>query len=189
MESKWHTRKWFLENFGVDPLTLSIPPKEVRNPYYSRAAPMKLWKEGDILPYKSEHGIQGYAKRRQAGHKAYETRKHRLIEWWKQVKTENPRVQEIVKRLWVIGEEISKLHEEKEECRGSQDREAHWEFGEEHCQDCAEKTEAQQALRAERERLFMGLERVCEKEKDTIQLARRYYRLEGNQEREVRCEG
>lgn len=63
-EAKWHTRKWYKENFGVDPLELNLPFIQVKNPYYSKAAPMKLWKESDVLPFKSKKGIKKYIKRK-----------------------------------------------------------------------------------------------------------------------------
>jgi hypothetical protein len=51
--------------------------------------------------------------------KAFETRKKHLKELFLDVKSANPRVKEIVKRLWEIGERIAKLHYLKEECRES----------------------------------------------------------------------
>jgi len=180
-EDKWHTRKWYKQNFGVDPLKLNLPFIEARNPHYSKAAPMKLWKESDVLPFKSEEGIKKYQKRREAGLKASETRKKHLKEWFTEIKSDNPRVKEILERLWKIGERISELHRLKEECRESDptyDSETHWELGIEHCEDCERMSEEQAELREERSELFMELEKISKKDKKTIQLARRYLREE-----------
>ena len=115
--SEFHTRAWFKENFGVDPLKLNIPFKTAPNPHYKNAAPMKLWREQDILPFKSTVGIEKHEEAVERGKKAVETRKTNLKEWFKTMKSSDPRVQEILKRLWEIGNEIEDLHSAKEECR------------------------------------------------------------------------
>jgi hypothetical protein len=180
-KTEWHTRKWYKERFGVDPKKLNIPSVEARNPHYRWAASMLLWREEDVLPFNSDEGVRKYQVRKEAGRKAHETRKTRLVEWWKQVKTDNARVQEIVKRLWEIGERISSLHDEKQQCReddSSFEPDHYWEFGEDHCDRCREMTETQDKLREERERLFKELQETCQASKSTIQLARKYYRQE-----------
>ncbi|MCK4526206.1 hypothetical protein KAW18_02445 [candidate division WOR-3 bacterium] len=176
-----HIKKWYKENYGVDPIKLKLPFKEVKNPYFSSAAPMKLWDEKDVLPFKNEAGIKRYSERSNAGKKAFKTRKIRMIEWFKQVKSGKPRVLEITRRLWEIGEQINQLHHLKEECRNTDptyDPHEFWEFGSEHCEDCKEKSDEQWNLREEREELFGELEVVCSADKRTIQVARKYYRNE-----------
>lgn len=75
-----HTRKWYKENFGVDPLELGLPFVEVANPYYrSAGAPMKLWEEQAVLPYKNERGIEQFKKRHESGKKAAVTKEIRDI--------------------------------------------------------------------------------------------------------------
>ncbi|MGC9100025.1 MAG: hypothetical protein ACP5HC_02005 [Caldisericum sp.] len=176
---KWHTRRWYKENYGVDPLKLGIPFREVRNPYYRKAPPMKLWKEEDVAPFKNTEGVEKFKKRQQAGQKAFETRKKRLKEWFSEIKDSNPRVKEILHRLWQIGERIKELHRLKENCRTSDpdyNEEDFWDYGIEHCPQCAKWSEEQWQLREERYELFNELEEICQKDKRTIQLARRYLR-------------
>jgi hypothetical protein len=55
---------------------------------------MLLWREEDVFPFRSDEGVRKYQVRKEAGRKAHVTRKTRLVEWWKQAKTENARVQE-----------------------------------------------------------------------------------------------
>jgi hypothetical protein len=170
--TQWHTRKWYKEHFGVDPTRLPIQPLEAVNPYYRSAAPMLLWREEDVSLFRSEDGIERYARRRAAGQKAYETakkkreaareqEKRQLIEWWKQVITGNPRVQEIVKRLWEIGEDIYNWHDLKAECRNGR---RHNDCDERDCSDhytcknCEAMSQEQDKLREERERLFEELQ-------------------------------
>ena len=118
--------------------------------------------------YGSQEGVEKYKRRCAAGRKAHETRKTRLVEWWKQVRSDNPRVQEIVKRLWQIGETISELHDEKQRCReddSGDDSDEYLEFGAEHCDRCAKMTQTQEELRGERESLFTALEDACGKDR------------------------
>ncbi len=175
-DKKWHTLKWYKKQFGIDPLKLNIPYKEVKNPHYSSAAPMRLWEEKDVQPFKSEDGARLHAKRREAGIKAHQTRKKRLIEWFKKVKTENKIVSEITKRLWEIGERIRELHDLKADCREGDDNNDYWETGIDHCNRCFKWSKEQDALRLEREHLFEELEVNYGKDKKTIQLARKYCR-------------
>ena len=180
-QDSWHIKKWYKENYGVDPIKLNLLFREVKNPYFSSAAPMKLWNEKDVLPFKNKVGIKRYNERSNAGKKAFETRKTRMIEWFKQVKSDKPRVHEITKRLWEIGDRINELHHLKEKCRNTDhtyDPHNFWEFGSEHCRDCKEKSDEQWNLREEREELFGELEAVCDADKRIIQLARKYYRSE-----------
>ena len=98
---------------------------------------------------------------------ARDSEKPGSVEWWKQVRSDNPRVQEIVKRLWQIGETISELHDEKQRCReddSGDDSDEYLEFGAEHCDRCAKMTQTQERLRGERESLFTALEDACGKE-------------------------
>jgi len=142
---------------------------------------VKLWKESDVLPYRTEEGIKKYAKRREAGRKVSETRKKHLKEWFREVKSENLKVKEILERLWEIGEQITKLHDLKEECRESDlgyKSDYYWDLGIEHCKKCERMTEEQVKLREKRSKLFSQLEEICKKDKRTIQLARRYLREE-----------
>jgi len=178
-EDRWHTRKWFKENFGVDPLKLDLPYVETRNPYYAKAAPMKLWKESDVSPHRDEKGIKRYAKRKKAGQKAFNTRKNNLKEWFTTAKNNNPRVKDILRRLWEIGDRISQLHDLKEECRESDpdyNSEDYWDIGLEHCEACERATKEQCRLREERGELFLELEAICGEDKRTVQLARKYLR-------------
>ena len=144
-----------------------LPFIEVRNPHHPSEPPMRLWKEEVVLLHRSE-----------AEKAVFQTRKTDLVEWWKQVYTENPRVHEIVKRLWEIGERISLLHKKREECRGRDPDYDSWETSAEHCRGCEDRTRRQKELRKERASLFSELESICGKNKGTIQLARRYYRTE-----------
>jgi hypothetical protein len=178
-KSDWHTRKWYKENYGVDPLKLTIPYIEKKNPYYSSASPMKLWKEDDVKPFKSEEGIEKFKKRREAGKKAFRTRRKRLVKWFEEIKSNNPKVNKITHRLWEIGMRISDIHEEKERCREKDriyDKREYWEFGLEHCKECQKRTREQDKLRDERQELFERLERICDNEKRVLQLARKYCR-------------
>ena len=191
-KTRWHTCKWYKEHFGVDPTRLPVQRLEAVNPYYRSGAPMLLWNEEDILPFRSEDGIKRYAKRRAAGQKAYEAaerkreaarerEKRRLIEWWKQVRTEKPRVQEIVKRLREIGEDIRNWHDLKAECRNEHrhddyDEDAY--LGHYICRNCEAMSQEQDRLREERERLFEELKEICQVSKSTIQLARKFHREE-----------
>jgi hypothetical protein len=191
-KTQWHTRKWYKEHFGVDPTKLDIQPTEAENPHYRSAAPMLLWKEEDVSLFRSEDGIEKYAKRKAAGQKAYETakkkreaareqEKRQLTEWWKQVRTEKPRVQEILKRLWEIGEDIRNWHDLKTECRNER---RHNDCDEDDCSDhyscknCEAMNQEQDKLREERERLFEELQEICQASKSTIQLARKFHREE-----------
>ena len=181
-EDGWYIRKWYKENYGADPLKLGLPFKEVKNPYYSKASPMKLWREMDVLPFKDEKAIEIFKKRSERGQKGFQTRKTRLVEWFKQVKSDNPRVHEITRRLWEIGEGINELHRLKEECRNNSpayDRREFWDLGVEHCKECKKRSNEQWSLREEREMLFLELETISNTDKRTIQLARKYYRMEG----------
>lgn len=176
----WHTKKWFKENFGVDVTKLDIKPKEVKNPHYGSSPPMKLWKEDDILPYKSEDKIKNYRIRSEAGKKAHQTRKNNLTKWFEGIKSSNPRIHQITKMLWEIGEKISELHHEKDECRGDMDdKKVYFDCGVEHCSECKKISEEQERLRQERYNLFEELECLCEKDFRTIQLARKYCRENG----------
>lgn len=178
-EDKWHTRKWYKENYGVDPSKMGLPFEEVKNPHYSNAAPMKLWKESDVSPFRDEDGVKRHAKRKEAGKKAFETRKRRLEEWFTDIKSNNPRVQAILKRLWEVGERISEIHFLKEECREDDPEYSYKDYsdiGIEHCEECERMTSEQCKLREEREELFSELEDVCKSDKRTIQLARNYLR-------------
>lgn len=181
-EEGWHIKKWYKENYGVDPIKLGLPFKEVKNPHFSTAAPMKLWHEKDILPFRDDEGVKKYKKRSEAGQKAFKTRKARMIEWFKQVKSANQGVHEITKRLWEIGERVNELHRLKERCRTddylSYDHHEFWDMGVEHCKRCREMSDEQWGLREERENLFEELETICHTDKQTIQLARKYYRME-----------
>ena len=180
-KDKWHTKRWFKENFGVDPSKLDLPYVETRNPYYAKASPMQLWKESDVSRHRNQEGVKEYAKRKQAGQRASIARKNNLKEWFTTVKNDNPRVREILKRLWEISERISQLHDFKEECRESDpdyNSEDYWDIGFEHCEACERATKKQWRLRAERGELFSELEMICGKEKRTIQLARQYLREE-----------
>lgn len=179
MKESWHTKRWYNENFGVDVTKLSIMPKEVKNPHYRSAPPMKLWKENDILPFKNDKKIQRFKKRSEAGKRAFKTRKNNLIDFFEDVQSSNPRVNEITKRLWEIGKEIGKLHHLKEECRDADDydgREHYFDYGREHCSKCRQMSEKQDKLRRERYGLFEDLELICGMDKRTIQLSRRYRR-------------
>jgi hypothetical protein len=157
---------------------MNIPFIEKKNPHFSSAAPMRLWREEDVLPFKSGRGVELHGKRKEAGRKAFETRKKNLVQWFTQIKSVNPRVREVTRRLWEIGKEIGILHDRKEECRNADvcDREAFWEYGIEHCPDCGRMSREQEKLREERAALFEELERICGKEKSVVQLARRYCR-------------
>ena len=149
-ETEWHKRDWYKERFGVDPLKLNIPHRTVPNPLFERGAPMRFWRERDIEPYRSVEGVEKFARRRQAGLKAFETRKKRLIELCNGSAN--------IKRLCEIDEEISKLRRD-----------------EQRCDYCAELTKRQYNLCEERRMLFMKLVRETGLPMKTIQLARRYF--------------
>ncbi|HEX7033754.1 MAG TPA: hypothetical protein VF172_12215 [Nitrososphaera sp.] len=176
--STWHTRKWYQQNFGVDPLKLQLPYKEVLNPYYRRSAsPMKLWDEQVVLPYRDQRGIEEYARRSERGKKAAATRKKNLVELFSFFKQKDGRVREILEQLWQIHNSIHELHEKKAECREQDgDPELYFEFGIEHCRNCEQWSRTQDRLRDEHEELFSELEEITGMEKQSIQLARRYLR-------------
>jgi hypothetical protein len=177
----YHTKTWYKQHYGVDPSILDISSVEKKNPYYASGPPMRLWKEADVKPYRSKEYILQYKKRKAAGLKAAKTRKENLKDWFDKQKREHPRVQEIVKRLWEIGEEIRLLHDEKEECRDNDfdyDSDDYHEYGFDHCDKCNTRSQKQQRLRDERETLFNELERITGRDKQIIQLARRYIRTE-----------
>jgi hypothetical protein len=135
-----HTQKWVLANYGVDPLKLPIPFREVENPHYSSAPPMKLWNEEDVSPYRDQKGVDRHRVRSEAGKKGAETRKKNLRGWFEQIKSDNPRVKEITKRLWEIGNEISDLQARKEKCRKSNnvdDGRDYFEYSDADCGNCA----------------------------------------------------
>lgn len=178
----YNTKSWYKQHYGVDPSTLDIPCVEKQNPYYSSGPPMRIWKETDVAPYKNKEHVKAFKKRREAGLRAAKTRKTNLKEWFDKQKREHPRVQEIIKRLWQIGEEIRVLHHEKEECRAdsyNDDTDDDYrEYGAQHCDECNRRSQKQQRLRDEREGLFNELEKITGKDKQSIQLARRYIRNE-----------
>lgn len=91
-DEKWHTSKWYKENFGVDPVKLNLPYAEVKNPHYSQGATMPLWEEQTVIDYKNETGVYKFKKRQEAGNKAYKTRMEKAkkyLEWFKQKKQVN----------------------------------------------------------------------------------------------------
>lgn len=171
-QTKWHTRKWYKQNYGIDPETTGIPPKLVKNPHYSKAPKMKLWRENQLKPYKSDQGIQEYQRRSASGKKAFETKRNNLVKWWEETKQNDPEVKEIIKRMYQIHEQIGKLHRIKEMCRGHDVK-----LGIEHiCDDCDERSCQQDDLRDERENLFDKLEEITGESKEKIQEARKYFR-------------
>lgn len=178
---KWHTMKWYKEHYGVDPLKLGLNPKLVSNPHFRSSAKMRLWSESEVMPFRSEEGIEAFKKRREAGLKGARTRRDKLKKWFTSLREDKPEVQEIVKRLWEIGERIQVLHFEKAACRDADpwdDSGAYFDLGVEHCKKCLKMTREQTKLRNARASLFSELERLCETDKKTIQLARRYLRDE-----------
>jgi hypothetical protein len=175
----WHTAKWYKANFGVDVLKANIPFKEVKNPIYSTASPMKLWKEEDILPFKNEENIKKFQKRSEIGKRVFVTKKENMINWFESLKEQTPEIKEITKRLWVIGEKISELHGKKAECRENDENSDSSEYFEsdiEHCNNCRNMSSQQNRLRNEREELFVKLQKICGKDIQFIQLVRRYCR-------------
>lgn len=181
-DGEWHTRRWYKEHFGVDPSKLELKPKLVPNPHFHSSAPMRLWLESDVLPFRSEEGVKAFKKRREAGLKGAKTRKENLKEWFNEIRKDKPEILGIVKRLWEIGERIGVLHFEKEKCRDADpryDSETYFDLGVEHCKECLKKTKEQIDLRNQRGSLFSELELLCGADKGTIQLARKYLRDEG----------
>lgn len=182
---KWHTKRWYQENFGVNPEKLDLQYKELENPYYRNAAYMCLWKEEDVEPYKNEKGIEQFQIRSESGKRAAVTRKNNLKNWFAECKKQNPKVGEILDRLWQIHNHINKLHNLKEGCRSSRDGNDSfdfWEYEIDHCKKCEYHSTKQNKLRKEREKLFKELETTCNKSKRTIQLARKYLREEKTQD-------
>jgi hypothetical protein len=178
-KEKWHTKKWYKEHFGVNVEKLGLPHKEVKNPHYSSGSPMKLWKEEDVLPYKNEKGIKQFQKRSEAGKKGFQKRREKLIKLFKEIKEENPDVGEITKRLWEIGNRIGELHGMKENCRDyDADKKEYFDWGMEHCDECARMSDEQHELRGERQELFEKLESIYNVDKRKLQLMRKYYREE-----------
>lgn len=81
-----HTKKWYIDNWGVNPLKQKLPFEEFPNPHYKKSAPMKLWDEKDVLPFRTEEGIEAHKIRVAGAEKAVETRRERLltkVETWK----------------------------------------------------------------------------------------------------------
>jgi len=183
-KGKWHTSKWYREHFGVDPKKIELPCKTVRNPFISSGPPMNVWLESAVEPHKNQKGIEKFKKRQEAGKKAFTTRRTKLIEFFKDTQGRCPRVGEITKRLWEIGNEINAIHGEKERCRNSDpeyDRSEYFDMGFEHCEQCMKRSGKQEELRDERQRLFEELEILCKADKKTIQLARKYLREDKGQ--------
>lgn len=187
-KGKWHTSKWYREHFGVDPLELDLPYEAVKNRYYRSGPMVKLWKEADVIPYKNKKGIDSAKRRKEAGERAFTTRRTKLIEFFKDAQGRCPRIGEITKRLWEIGNEVNAIHAEKAQCRNNDpeyDRSEYFDMGFEHCLQCSKRSERQKHLRNERATLFEELEQICGKDKKTIQLARKYLREDkGKQEDE-----
>lgn len=179
-EKKRHTLKWFKENYGVNPLKLGIPFVEAPNPHYRSAAPMKLWSEAQVEPFKNQTGIEKFAKKRRSGQRAAETRRKNVKTWFVKAQERNPRIARILARLYDIHVRIGKLHDLKQGCRNLSDSGDFWEYGVPHCDRCAHWTQEQDNLRFERAQLFDELEEISGIDKRTIQLARRYLREDRN---------
>lgn len=178
-KGKWHTTKWYKDNWKVDPQKSHVPFKEVKNPYYpSAGAPMKLYLEDDVAQIKDTDKQKEFAKRHDTAKQAAQTRKENLIKLFADMKATNPEIPNITKRLWEIGENIRELHAGKEQCRsdGENAKADYFELGMEHCQSCERKSAEQEKLREEREQLFQRLEKEANMPKAKIQLARKYIR-------------
>lgn len=172
-----HTRRWYKENFGVDPFKSGLPCVKVKNPYYNRADTMKLWKESTVLPLKDEQGIKKYARRKEAGQKAIKTRKKHLSEWLTAVTSNNSRAEAILKRLLEMGNKFAEI-QISEQKRGMESCKLNWEYYWYSCgmniNECWPMTDEQQELIEKGEELFSELERVCNSDRRTILLAIKY---------------
>lgn len=178
---KRHTKRWYQENFGVNPEKFDLPNECVENPHYHNAAYMILWKEEDLEPFKNINGIEQFKKRSEAGRKAAKTRKNNLKNWFTECKQHNPKIANILNRLYQIHNTINELHDLRKECRESRNgnnSDDFWEYEIEHCAKCETWQAKQNKLRHERKQLFKELEKLCGKSKQTIQLARKYIREE-----------
>jgi hypothetical protein len=51
----WHTKKWYMTEFQINPERTGIEPKLVPNPHYSTSPKMKLYAECQILQAKADH--------------------------------------------------------------------------------------------------------------------------------------
>lgn len=170
----WHTRKWYKENLGVDPLEMRLPFTEVPPPIRLTAAPLKLWEETEVFPFRNEDGIKEYAKRKEAGQRVFTIAKNTLKEGFNAAKSDNPRVKEIFETLYEIEVDIIELCLLKDECSENDsdyDKRGLREFGIEHCPECEKVSRVQNKLREEREQLFLELEEICKSKIRTIYLA------------------
>lgn len=175
-----HTKKWYQENFGVDPEKFGLPPREVPNPHYRSGPPMRLWREQDVAPHKDDSGVARYRSRQEAGKRAFQTRRTNLMDWFQDLKSKSPEVQDILVRLYEIHVEIGRLHGTKVKCRGDDSgKDDYFDFGVEHCEECEAASERQNGIRDERARLFDRLEVLAQADKQAIQLARKYLRETG----------
>jgi len=177
----YHCWRWYAENYGIDPRQLVFAFKERRNPYSSRLPPLRMWQEIHIYPYRSEEGVRNVLE----AETEKIARRDKLKKWFLGLKDSNPRIPEILKRLWEIGERIRVLHGLKEECRSSGQDESSEEYGFHlsQCWSCIGWTKEQNNLRIERSRLFSEFERIAGKSKTTIQRVRRYIREDEQRER------
>jgi len=181
---EYHCWRWYAENYGVDPRHHIMPFKEKRNPYSSRLPPLKMWQEIHVYPYRSEEGVRDILE----AEAEKVARRDKLKKWFLGLKDSNPKMTEILKRLWEIGERIRILHGLKAECRDDnplddEPSEEYFKYGFQHCDRCIAWTKEQNDLRGERTRLFSELEKIAGKSKTTIQRVRRYIREDEQRER------
>lgn len=180
----YHCWRWYAENYGVDPRQFVFVFKEKRNPYSSRLPPLRMWQEIHVYPYRSEEGVRDILE----AEAEKIARRDKLKKWFLGLKDSNPKMTEILKRLWEIGERIRILHGLKAECRDDnplddEPSEEYFKYGFQHCDRCIAWTKEQNDLRGERTRLFSELEKIAGKSKTTIQRVRRYIREDEQRER------
>ena len=162
-EGQWHTRQWYKENVGVDPLEKGLEFFEVQTPIKWATAPFKVWEETIVFPFRDEKGIREYAKNKNARRKALAAESSKLKELLTTVKSGNVRINEIFNRLWEIEARIIEVSISKDECSENDydyDKKGLRQFGIEHCLDCEQARRKQSKLRKEREELFSELESI-----------------------------
>ncbi|MHB8567307.1 MAG: hypothetical protein ACYC7D_10420 [Nitrososphaerales archaeon] len=118
-----HTKDWYIENYGVDPSKLNIEYIKVDNPHYRSAAPMKLYNEENVLPYKSQEKIDKHRELSERQKKVWEETKkkeeeaHAYIAEMKALvpltEEERKRIDELDSEAERDSDEIIKLHFEK----------------------------------------------------------------------------
>lgn len=140
---------------------------------------MKLWSESQVAPYMDEEAVERHARRKTAGLKGAQTRRKRVKDWFARAVERDPQLKSVLEELYSMHVKIGNIHAKKESCRSKDPtsfESEYWDYGVEHCAECARWTEMQNGLRIRREQLFEWLEEASGMDIKMIQLARKYLR-------------